>query len=763
MNKTQRLYGFFLSLTHIVTLWFWRAFDFDYGLSHKLQNLEWNPWPFIPEGHVLFIQEHAVAVTSAYILLSFLTPLLFLFEKPKDPLRLGAFTLTLFIKLAIFFSSYDFMGNYHYMGNLLLALYVVSGAHLLFLQISLALFYFGAGLLKFNAEWITGSALLRETFLQGFWLQAACVYVILLETVLIWFLFAKNKYLRLITFAQLVVFHIFSWHIVGFYYPSVMFLLLTVFLLYRPTDFNFKNSLPKFAPVYFALFLAAQLYPKLLNKNEALTAEGRMLSLNMLDAKTECLASFELPTQDGYLYLDQPLSYAIRIRCDPLVYFNYAKKLCAQSSDVTIPSVKINLKSRKQTDYQDTWVIRDQEMCDKEITYSIFLNDWVHASHELSAPTSAPEKAYSHWRENPQRTGESRHLMKTSFTTTSLPFPFQENIHSAGKSSPIAFKSLWFVGSDSGSLYAFDNSSFLWRDYFPKPVFGFHGSGVTTEDGDLYLGAYDGILHKIRSKDGKRIWSVKLGSAIGSSPLLVNGSLYVAVENLPDSSTFFALDPRNGAIRWSSNKIKGLAHASLSYHAKSDQVFGATGAGEVISFHSRSGKEMWRISVSGKIISTPLVTDETVVIVSTEGDVQALNVRNGTLRWHHQLSSGSRASPSYHSKENILIVPSENGDITALQASDGAELWRKVNAHLHISSGLIARYGKADVYIDQCQEKTLCFLNVKTGAVLESYSLPESFSSTPMLKEDGLYITLDGSAGLWRLGENVKTAKQSAK
>lgn len=760
-NNPVRLYGFLLSLTHFVTLIFWNAFDLQFGLLYKLQTLSGNSWSFVPEAFTQFIQNQATGITFAYVALAFITPTLFAISLTPFRVCLSVFTLAFLVKLGIFFSSYDLMGNYHYMSHLVMAGYILTQGNLFLAQLMLVFFYFGAGLIKLNWEWISGSALLVDTFLSGIWLILACTYVIILELVLVWGVFSQNKKIKYLTLLQLLAFHLFSWHIVGFYYPSIMLLLLTVFLIYQPQSevalFR-RGKSPLWIYCYVLLFILAQLYPKLLNKNEALTAEGRLFSLNMLDAKTECLPSFQIKTADGYLYLDQPLAYAIRVRCDPLVYFNYGKKLCAEQGWTKTPSVIFNLKSKKRTDTELTWVVRNQELCDAELTYSVWRNNWVHASGNPSPQQeeySPLTGEASHWRENPARTGESKKSVSIDAPVQHIKTSLQSGIHSAAKSSPVVFKDQWVVGSDSGWLFGFKTLENVWNDYFPKPRYGFHGSASVTNRGEFILGSYDGILHKIDGATGKRIWAEKLGGAIGSSPLIIDEQVFVSVEMPPDGSYFYSLDIYGGKTLWKTSLYPGLSHASLAFDAKNNVLVGGTNRGLLVALAKKSGQEIWKYQSQGKIIATPLIGKDRVFAITTDGVLSAHSLQEGKLLWSHKLDSGSRASPSFSTDLNILIVPLENGRIIAYNSDDGRKLWELFQPHEHVASGLITTDKKGFIYWDLCADKTLCAINIKTGMIQKKYPLPGNYSSTPAVLNDTLLITLDGSEGVWTLGSSL--------
>ena len=58
----------------------------------------------------------------------------------------------------------------------------------------------------------------------------------MLEMVIIFGVYARKNWIFWATLGQLAVFHIYSWPIVGYYYPMLMFGLCSIFALARLLD-----------------------------------------------------------------------------------------------------------------------------------------------------------------------------------------------------------------------------------------------------------------------------------------------------------------------------------------------------------------------------------------------------------------------------------------------------------------------------------------------------------------------------------------------
>ncbi len=131
------------------------------------------------------------------------------------------------LKFAIFLGRYNLMGNYHLVHFFMVGLFLMGSSKSFAYRAGLVAIYFLAGLLKLNSEWLTGAALLRPTDFPDAWNALALGYVVTLELGLCWLLLSQTRLLRLFVLVQLLIFHAFSWKIVGFFYPVTMFLLLT--------------------------------------------------------------------------------------------------------------------------------------------------------------------------------------------------------------------------------------------------------------------------------------------------------------------------------------------------------------------------------------------------------------------------------------------------------------------------------------------------------------------------------------------------------
>src|SRR5437867_7390577 len=231
-DAALRWYGVAMALLHIVTYLFWvdqRIAAFVHAQAEPIC------WPLVPQCEVLRVLSPAgvTLLLRVYFAAAVGAGLLFS-SRRLVPWAYAALVLVNVLKLAVMLLDYRLRMNQHYMGFFATFAYLFVPAKRDALRVLVTLFYFWAGTLKLNWEWISGAGLYRPMWpFSGGGVVAACAYVIVLELGVAWVLLAGRAWIFWTSFAQFLVFHALSWQVVGFFYPLLMFAILTVFPLSR--------------------------------------------------------------------------------------------------------------------------------------------------------------------------------------------------------------------------------------------------------------------------------------------------------------------------------------------------------------------------------------------------------------------------------------------------------------------------------------------------------------------------------------------------
>jgi hypothetical protein len=297
------------------------------------------------------------------------------------------------LKLAILVQDYRFRLNQHYIAFWATALFLLVPHKRRVLPYLLVASYVWAGTLKLNREWLSGAALLgaRPYLVPEALVPLACAYVVVLELAVAPLLLARRAWLFWPALAQIVAFHLVSWNVVGFFYPTLMLAVLAILPLLRwlrPPASEADPALARLvtgrevAPAYAVLgtFAALQLLPWLYPGDAAITGEGRLFALHMFDAPVECRATATLRHADGRVQRVPLFPHvAARIRCDPIVYLSVAHALCRRfHGRAGFVDLDLDLRSRRAGSAPFRPVVAMEGFCRARPTYDLWRhNRWI--------------------------------------------------------------------------------------------------------------------------------------------------------------------------------------------------------------------------------------------------------------------------------------------------------------------------------------------------------------------------------------------------
>ena len=114
----------------------------------------------------------------------------------------------------------------------------------------------------------------------------------------------------------------------------------------------------------------------------------------------------------------------------------------------------------------------------------------------------------------------------------------------------------------------------------------------------------------------------------------------------------------------------------LAYDA--GRIYVTSGYRFVVALDAATGAEVWRTPVKSPIHAAPTVGNGRVFVVNTNNELQSFNAASGTPGWQYQgLVEQARIllSSSPAITGDTVIASFASGELSALQASNGSELW----------------------------------------------------------------------------------------
>jgi hypothetical protein len=256
------------------------------------------------------------------------------------------------------------------------------------IPLTLFSFYFWAGRLKLNNEWLSGAVLYDELWLIPKDLEpAACAYVVVLEIMISWGLLSSRPTIVCIALVQFAMFHVQSLSQIHWFYPALMGTMLSWFVLEMKFGHPkgratlgplLRGQAPHAAYALVAAFAFCQLLPLLYRGDSALTGQGRAFALHMFQARQVCEVTATIHRNEGTFEVrDLKLpNLAPRSVCDPVIYYSRMQNLCRSGeTGGGVAHVDFAMNIRRTTDSEFRTVANAKDFCGTVHDYSMLSNN----------------------------------------------------------------------------------------------------------------------------------------------------------------------------------------------------------------------------------------------------------------------------------------------------------------------------------------------------------------------------------------------------
>lgn len=207
--------------------------------------------------------------------------------------------------------------------------------------------------------------------------------------------------------------------------------------------------------------------------------------------------------------------------------------------------------------------------------------------------------------------------------------------------------------------------------------------GPTVEGEQVLVGSRDAQIVALSRADGSELWRTSVSSEVVAPPAS-NGDT-VVVRTVDGRVT--ALSADDGSQRWASKRtVPPLSLRGLSAPViVGNIVVSGLETGRLVAQRLDDGEPVWTQAVSvpsGRSeleriadIDAPLLVDgNTLYAMSYGGDVAALDVYSGDVRWRRGIKTYTGGTVSLDGER--LYVTDEEGSVWALQTSNGAAAWK---------------------------------------------------------------------------------------
>lgn len=219
--------------------------------------------------------------------------------------------------------------------------------------------------------------------------------------------------------------------------------------------------------------------------------------------------------------------------------------------------------------------------------------------------------------------------------------------------------------------------------------------GPAIDQGNIYIAAANGDVEAYTLEDGDDIWDVELdvelvGGVGAGEGLVVVGSV---------DGQLIALDQQTGERRWQV-QVKGevLAPAVIA----KGHVFVQTLSGRLLALNIEDGSEHWVYNSSVPVLtlrgtSTPVFDRDQILAGFANGRVMAFDIETGGINWDTRISLAQGGTEIERLsdvdgellKTNALVYAvSYQGQLTAISLDNGAMRWaEKASSYVGMAEG----------------------------------------------------------------------------
>lgn len=221
-------------------------------------------------------------------------------------------------------------------------------------------------------------------------------------------------------------------------------------------------------------------------------------------------------------------------------------------------------------------------------------------------------------------------------------------------------------------------------------------SGLTTDQRRIYLGDAEGFVYTLNDAETRAeiAWQVSVGQRVSAPPARWRHLLLVVTHH--PRGQLVALDANSGAVAWSQplGARGALAPVLVPQTAGGALVLATTDQGKVRALPLPSGEpEAWTFQAQADLHAAPIVVGDAIIVGASSGQVTALDASNGATRWTTNLDEDIVGLSTW---EGLVFVGTRAGNVHALMAETGAPVWRWTLAG-GLTAGMLAAQGRVFV------------------------------------------------------------------
>ena len=161
-----------------------------------------------------------------------------------------------------------------------------------------------------------------------------------------------------------------------------------------------------------------------------------------------------------------------------------------------------------------------------------------------------------------------------------------------------------------------------------------------------------------------------------------------------------------------------------------------------------TGKILWKKETFTPVRATPTLLDNKVIFLTLDNRTLLINKSNGEIIWEHegiQNSTSIIGQPKVAVEGNLVLTPYSNGEVFALNLTNGAEIWRQSTIKLEQSE---TSNSFSDIDANPIILKNLIIVASTNGKIFalnkrnggQAWEQYVNTSQTPLVNGNSIYV-----------------------
>ncbi len=283
--------------------------------------------------------------------------------------------------------------------------------------------------------------------------------------------------------------------------------------------------------------------------------------------------------------------------------------------------------------------------------------------------------------------------------------------------------------------------SVLWQYRAGGPII----SSPVVVDGRLYVGSHDDSVHCIDVSSGEAIWTFSARDDVEAAPLVVDGRVYVGSA----SGKLHAIDAATGEAVWTYETGDRILGGATFFRPAEGPALVLVGSYDrkLHAVTADSGEGRWTVETDNYVNGTPAVSGDAAVFGGCDGLLRIVDARTGASRRVVTLGEDIHIASSAIVDGGVAYVAHVFNRCEAVDVASGEVLWTYQAEDSYFSSPAIA----TDRVVIGGRDRTLRALDRSTGEPLWAFACRDVLDATPTIAGDRVLVG-SGDGRLYAVG-----------